>query len=360
MRVENYPNTASTIEDDDLFDLTVKISEGVYESMKVTGATLKALLTSGVNLATSNITQTNQSRNYNIGGATNELTFFNGLGLNFNVSNVNLSNNFQVSGVSNLSIAVLSARIRETGIQTITSNAFTDSNSTVILVNTSTESIKVNLPNLASNQVGWRIHIFDNTGKADEFPINVESHGIDSLNGVKNLFIRRKWGHLTLRAISMSKWVVEGQLDESGWGFYRDTTLGQSTSIDVPVHIQATKETAIETKLPLNVATYWDDVNFKIPAILDDNVSIQLGFNAEQLTAGDHFIDVWLDVNGEQRYKHFQTLKGHAATTSINFSISNINQDASWVTNGARLFVRSQSALVLTEFRLNVSRNFTK
>jgi hypothetical protein len=357
MRVENYPNTASTIEDDDLFDLTVKISEGVYESMKLPGATLKALISAGANIGSSNQTQTDATRTYNIDGKT--LQFTNGDDFIVSANKMITSGALTHTGaLAVIGRVTASQDLRLSGIQTVVSNTTVGTDKSIILINTSGGAIELTLGAVASNN-GRVLTIVDYTGNADANNITIKANGSELINGSNTVKIRRKNGFVQLFC-NASTWSLMGQLDESGWGYYRDTTLGQSTSIDTPVHIQATKETAIETKLPLNVATYWDDVNFKIPAILDDNVSIQLGFDAEQLTTGEHFIDVWLDVNGEQRYKHFQTLKGHSSTTSINFSISNINQDASWVTNGARLFVRSQSEMTLTNFRLNVSRNFTK
>jgi hypothetical protein len=72
-QINEYPNEALTLNNGDLFDIDADIGGGDYESKKVSFGTLQTMLGGGLNLGTSDLTQTQLQRTFN--GVNQRLLF---------------------------------------------------------------------------------------------------------------------------------------------------------------------------------------------------------------------------------------------------------------------------------------------
>src|SRR5690606_16707266 len=114
-KISEYANEATVIGDDDWFDISVEISPGNFESQKIKGSTVKALISKGINIYTSDGTQSNPTRTYY--GANGVLIFGKLNEFNVDANEVNISAETNIDGLVNLKEAIY-----ETGIQNASTN----------------------------------------------------------------------------------------------------------------------------------------------------------------------------------------------------------------------------------------------
>lgn len=361
-KISEYANEALVIGDDDWFDISVDTGSG-FESKKLKGATIKALISAGVNLGTANLTQTDLTRTYN--GDGKDLTFSDGKTLT--ISDYGLVVN-GLAGFNNTttfnSNHITEAAILERGIQAInTDPTGIASGTSIALVDTSSSAIEVTIPS-AVTWSGRKITIIDSQGNAETNNITITALGGQTINGAANAVITDNFGWVVLHSDG-ANWVARTSHFESetGWAsYYNDgyaATSGLTVTADTDTVLNPVGPSPdnIESQLPSDITTYFN-ASGEITGKEGDAVNIQIGFKATP-SSNDQWCDFWLDIGGAIGEIYRQTFifpKGSGVERYIVYSLPSIYQLDTWEANNATLNIRSNHSLSVKDFKVNVTR----
>jgi hypothetical protein len=361
-KISEYTNEALVIGDDDWFDISVDTGSG-FESKKLKGATVKALISAGVNLATDNLIQIDGARTYN--GDGGDLTFSNGKTLTISdydliVNDLATFNNTTTFGSNHITESAVSER----GIQAInTDPTAIASNTSIALIDTSSSAIEITLPS-AVTWSGRKITVIDSKGNSASNNITITPDGAQTINGEANAVIADNFAWLVLHSDG-SNWVARTSHFESetGWasyfndGYAATSALTVAADTDTVLNPVGPSPDNIETQLPSDITTYFN-ASGEILGKEGDAVNIQIGFKATP-SAVDQWCDFWLDIGGSIGEIYRQTFifpKGSGVERYIVYSLPSIYQLDTWEANGATLNIRSNDSLDVRDFKVNVTR----
>lgn len=361
-KISQYPTTATGINPGDLFDISIDNGDGTYTSAKLPGSVVAGLLTGGLNLGTANLTQTDATRTYD--GDNNDLTFTNLKSLVFSSISGGITINTNTAHNGDLSVndrLITTDAIFELGVQTINSSPTTgDLTKSAWAVDTLSSAITVNLP-AAATCTGYKVTVFDYKGNAATNPITLDPNGAELINGAATSLIDTNYGWCTLYSdgLGWRKLNVPGATGRvTGWAQYKDNGLITTTVANTPQQLLLNKDAVIETELPEGISTYWDATNDVIPGRLNDGITVQLSLEAEPL-ANDLWLEIWLDLGGSIGDIYRETFvfpKGSGVVRNVVYGLPSLFQGATWVANGAQIWIESNGDVEISNATLNVTR----
>jgi hypothetical protein len=198
-KISEYGTTAVAINATDLLDISIDNGDGTWTTAKLPGSVILALVSGGLNLGTSNLTQTDATRTYD--GDANDLVWTNLKSIVFNsisggISfNCDLAANFDITVGNNL---ITNQAVQELGVQVINSSPTTgNENRTFWAVDTLSSAITVDMPS-AATFAGQRIAVFDYKGNASANPITLDATGAELINGQATQTISTNYGWVML------------------------------------------------------------------------------------------------------------------------------------------------------------------
>jgi hypothetical protein len=362
-KLSQYTTTATGIAPTDWLDVSIDNGDGTFTSAKLPGSILLGLIGGGLNLGTSNLTQTDLNREYEGAGVGSKLTF--SKLSDFEVLADRARFNADVDAEFDLSVGnnfITNQAIQELGIQTINSSpTIGNENRSGWAVNTSSSAITVNLPSAAIFP-GQKIYIFDYNGNSVNNPITLVGDGAELINGQSSQVINTNYGWCIIYSDGSNWRMLRPDLNGNGagWASYEDGAFLATTVANTPLQLTFGKPIALESHIPEGVATYWETTGHTIPGRLNDGISLQFTFSAEPLD-NNLYLDVWLDLGGSIGIVYPQTItfpKGSGVVRKVVYNLSSLYQLSTWVANGAKIYVESNGAVEITKPKLNVHRNY--
>lgn len=361
-KISEYTLEALAIGDDDWFDISVDTGSG-FESKKLRGSTIKALIKAGVNLGTGDLTQTDATRRYN--GDGKDIVFEDGK--TFTISDYALIINGTTAINNTMTVDapfITEKAVYERGIQIINTTATAVAAGTSIAtVDTTGGEIEITLPSAVTFN-GRKITVIDYKGNSETNNITITPDGAQTINGEANAVLSENFSWLVLHSDG-SNWIARRSDHEqvTGWASYFNDGYGATSGLTVSANTDTVINPIgpdpqnIESQLPIDITEYLNS-SAKITGKEGDAVNIQIGFKATP-SAADQWADFWLDIGGSIGEIYRQTFifpKGSGVERYIVYSLSSIYQLDTWEANGATMKIRSNHSLSVRDFKINVTR----